>query len=279
MFRTAHYIYRMSKPGSLFFLLSILVYTVSDAQAVKPDLDLIFTRPQIRFSFNALGCAAADISQTTGPHALSASPQIGFAGAFNYLLTIDQHWSFLTGLNIGVTGRNYDISLSGDEFVPPLGYNLDGFGSISAVKDIWYLKVPIYIQKRWWVNPKSSFFYLEGGVYLGFGLNGTTDVESDYAFYPNGIPVNYLNMATSLNNNGKPWVGFGTIFGYQWLLKNLNFLGVHLGISYSTASVVNGNYIIVVPNQSVSTGSYQVKDQSVQLGFSYQLTRTRKRGN
>jgi hypothetical protein len=266
----------MSKPAIIVFLLSVLLITGSNAQTVKPDLDLIFSRPQIRFSLNVLGCAAATISPAAGPHALTASPQIGFEVSFNYLMNIDQNWSFLTGINLGVIGRNYDISISGDEFVPPLGYNLDGFGSVSAVKDVWYLKVPIYIQKRWWVSQKGSCFYLEGGVNLGFGLNGATDVGSDFAFYPNGIPVNYLNMAISLNNQGKPWVGLGAVFGYQWLLKNQNFLGVHLGISYSTASVGNGNYIIIVPNQSVSTGTYQVKDQSIQLGLSYQLTRARK---
>jgi hypothetical protein len=81
----------------------------------------------------------------------------------------------------------------------------------------------------------------------------------------------------NLNNNGKPWVGLGIIFVYQWILKNLNFLSVHLGINYSHSNVGNGNYVITVPNQSVSSGMYYVKDQSIRLGISYLLTRARKR--
>jgi hypothetical protein len=247
------------------------------SQSTSPDIDFIFSRPQLRFSMTSLYCAAADISSGSGPHKLSSSPQIGYEGSVNYLLTIDRNWSFLTGVNMGVIGRNYDISLSGSEFVPPLPYDLDNFGSITGEKDIWYLKIAVYIQKRWLSKKRGDFFYLEGGVYVGFGLNSAGDAGSDYAFYPNGNSVNYLNSSTNLNNNGKPWVGLGSIFGYQWLLKNQNFLGIHLGINYSDANVGNGNYVITVSNQNVSTGMYHVKDQSVRLGISYQLTKARKR--
>ena len=254
-----------------------LVTNRSVSQSTKPDFGFIFSRPQLRFSVNALYCAAADITSVSGPHKLSSSPQIGFEGSVNYLLTISSNWSLLTGINVGVIGRNYDINLSGSEFVPPLQYNLDNFGSITGEKDIWYLKIPIYIQKRWQIKNTGAFFYFEGGVYIGFGLNSAGDAGSDYAFYPNGNSVNYLNMSTNLNNNGKPWVGLGANFGYQWILKNLNLLGVHFGINYSHSDVGNGNYTITVPDRNVSSGMYYVKDQSIRFGFSYQLTKARKR--
>jgi hypothetical protein len=149
-----------------FFLLSFLFFNKSMSQSVNPDMNRIFSRPQLRFSIAGLYCAAADIASGSGPHKLSSSPQIGFEGSINYLLTIGPNWSLLSGANIGVIGRNYDISLMGSEFVPPLQYNLDNFRSITGEKDIWYLKIPVYIQKSWQIKKTDDFFCLEGGVYV-----------------------------------------------------------------------------------------------------------------
>ena len=269
---------------SLLFLATLKLC----AQSSSPDgskqklstqdvFDLMWSTQHISFGVFLTGCQRADLVKRSGKYEMSSSAQLGYEVRFNYYYNLDSKWSLLTGLYIGVYGRNYLLTIPKNDIDPSLDENYIDNGAATRSKDIFYISLPLGLQKKWWNDQKNRSWLAYIGTNINWPLSNQPDQFTEQLYIPGQGPTQILAMDISLNHNSKPWVTLETGTGYQWILFNKNMIAANIHLSVSFVKVANGIYHITVPNQPDSDGDYSVSTTNIGLGINYIFTGTRKK--
>ncbi|MFI5154384.1 MAG: hypothetical protein ACHQET_13680 [Chitinophagales bacterium] len=221
-------------------------------------------------------CQKAMISKSEGKYDMSSSAQLGFEVRLKYYYRIDSKWSLTSGVYAGACGRNYLLTIPGGDIDSSQKEDYIDNGAATRDKNLFYITVPIELQKRWWATKPDKCFFAD----IGLGINWSPS-ESDHfteqLIIPGREPIQILEMNISLNNGGKPWLSFLSGLGYEWILSNKNMISANLNLSLSFAKVANGTYQITVPGQPVTLGNYSVTTSHIGLGINYVFTGARTR--
>ena len=245
--------------------------------SLKDVIDLMYSGHHLSFGLYLTLCERAMISKTTGNYNMSSSPQLGYEFRFTYYYNINPQWSLVSGLYAGVCGRNYLLTIPKQDIDSSLNEDYVDNGAATREKDIFYISIPIGVQKRWWNNKLNGCWFADLGAGVNWSLSIEQDMLTEELYIPGQGLVQILSMNTTLNNNGKPWLTLNSGAGHQWVLSNKNILSANLNLFLSFSKVARGSYQITVPGQPVSEGEYSVSTTHIGLGVNYIFTGTKKK--
>ena len=199
----------------------------------------------------------------------------GFEAGPDYHLQINNSYSIIIGLHVDAAATNYKLFISGSDFNPSIGGNVNENGQ--NAEWAYYMSVPIWIQKRWFAG-SNGFWNVVAGEnvrfyplrYSRFGVGQN---------YPdvNGNEIRVLEIDATMGNNLRPWLNYNLGGGYSLTLRNHNYLQCNLVGNFSNKKIIDGTYQINVTSKPQSTGTFSANLSYVGLSFSYTATGANKR--
>lgn len=194
---------------------------------------------------------------------LQSAPQISGEFGVSRVTHLNESVSFQVGLRLGITGRN-------GYYIAPyreVGYDKPGeyafTGPLAREYDVSYFSLPLQLEYRWFLQPKSALF-LSGGLSVRAApLNGSSNGDMDI-------------MEIRIKGNNKPFVNFNTGAGYAFLLRNLDILKTGFNINYDPSHIATGQFYLTT-NSSNDEGAYTVKGSSVGIYIVYSRTKAKKK--
>lgn len=232
--------------------------------------DFVFTGNHIQFNFSILSNFKAQLQQTTGNYPANATAAPGLLLSFKYSVNFNNDYSFITGAEGSLSGRNFNISFYKDDFSPPLIKDYHFKGKDSYLADL-VISLPILLEKRI-LYGDTKFFFIDAGM----RLNVSTGADDEYTvMYVANTNNDYLQVAevdVMANNNAKPWVNIPINAGHGWLLKNNNIMQLAIVSNISFTKFVNGTYQIDIPNKPATKGNYSSTGSYIGLSMNYVFT-------
>jgi hypothetical protein len=196
----------------------------------------------------------------------------GFEAGFTKYSHFNKNHSLLVGLFFGAFGRNFNYSIPGTEFNPPIAGDLTSNTAVSREFNFTG-SVPILFEKRWAGN-NNGFWDLDIGVTVRY-TPYLVETEDHIWTDSNGHHP-YFHLQLTINDRKAPWLNYNVGGGYSWILKNNNLFKTTLITSLCFASYVSGPYQFTVPNQPIVEGTYDFKGSYIGLSLSYVLTRSKR---
>jgi len=274
------------KRGILFLLISFCLHSRAQVTAFnlgevhgtlnQDILDLMYSHSHLGIGGYLTLCEKANVTKTSGNYKMGASPQLGFGLQINYSYNINTKWSLVSGIYGNACGWNYLLTIPGKDIDSSLHEDYVDNGAASRDKNLFYITLPLEVQKRWWTKNLLTCLFAN----LGAGLNWSFSRDDNFTeqiFLPGREPIQVLQMNLSLNNKGKPWISLQGGAGCDWVLSNMNMISVNLNFCLSFSKVADGTYQITVPGQPVTMGNYSVTTTHIGLGLNYIFTRTKKK--
>ncbi len=263
------------------FLLSftgITAFSQSSAMNDKYDLDERIPKPYFSISLLPLSVTSkASFKKSNLNYGIRSAPQLNFEASFNYHYQFERKFTLILGVSGGVVGHNFDYSIPADLFSPPLERDLFSNKAASREKELFYLKLPVSIEKKW-----NSRHYSYWNTAIGFSIlfSPQKETSSDaIILLNNGTPYKYLSITQNNNNNGKLWVNYHFAGGYNWELSRKNTMRVNVNCNISLTDFATGKYTFDIPSQTPLQGAYHIYGSYVGISFSYLFTGvTKKKG-
>jgi len=232
--------------------------------------DFVFKGNHIQFSYSTLANFKAGLNRKSGDHPVSTNMAPGFLISFKYSVNFNNEYSFITGPETMILGRNFITSFNKNDFSPPLTKNYELRGANSYLGTL-VISLPLLLEKRW-IYAKTKFFIVNTGLRLNVSTGADFDVFSILLLNTNNGFYNAGEVDVYANNDAKPWVSFPVNASHSWLLKNNNLLQLSICSNISFTKYVNGTYQIVIPNKPLTSGQYSSTGTFVGLSFIYVFT-------
>ena len=212
----------------------------------------------------------AKITRQTGRYELGSHLQSSFDIGINYLHYLHKSLSISTGLHFIVGKRNFFINIPPSDLT-----NSNPSGLLIEQKELWgSLRIPLLLEKK--ISNKRNPFSIKTG--LNFRYSGLMSDESfvGIRYDSNNRPTEVFNAEISARNNGKPWITFLGGFSKSILLGNKNVLTIGIQADISTTYFLKGSYKITIPNQPITSGTYEINGSSLGLSVQYIFTGSNK---
>ena len=239
------------------------------------EIDQSFNNKTFKKAFFAVEATVsllpkAKITTLEGNYKLQSHLQSAYDLGINYLRYINEKWNLSTGFHFIVGKRNFFVHIPQSDLT-----NSNPYGLLIEEKELWgSFRIPLLIEKK--LSAKLNPFYIKAG--LNFRYSGLMSEESFGVtrIEPNNQRTDVFNAEISARNNGKPWITFLGGLSKSILLENKNILsfGVHADIS--TSYFLKCNYQITIPNQPVTSGTYEINGSSLGLSVQYTFTGSNK---
>lgn len=229
----------------------------------------LFVNKHIDFTLIPLLTGKASITKNKDKYQIHSTSLIGFEAGFSYYLHFDNKYSLIAGIFFGAYPRNFNYSVPGNEFIPPVVENLMSNGILSREFN-FAGSLPILIEKRWFMK-NDKFIHFDAGLTFKY----TTRIYDSFIDYDYGYRP-FFNMDLIINENKKIWLNYIVRSGYSFKLKNKNLFKTNLILNKSYKAFVTGNYKFNLPNQPLVEGTYKAKGSYIGLSFSYVLTGAKK---
>ncbi len=250
------------------FLLSICQQAAAQDTLVntKEEAWEIFSSNHISFTLIPLINEKARIKAETGPYTLGSKPVRGVEVGFNYHMNFDVNYSIIYGIHGGVSVRNYSLFVPKEDFTPQ--ETEDFYESTKSTPTVdFYLSLPVLLERRWMAQ--KGFWNVQGGVNVRFYPDQFSETISHMKDDNAGSWYDIIRLELEVGRNHKPWIDYNLAGGYSYLLKNRNLIRLNLIANFSNTSITKGSYLIHIPGQLDSKGSYASRHSYLGLALSY----------
>ena len=236
---------------------------------------VLYSKGYVGFSFTPQWVHKASIKHIQGPYKLGASNTLGVELGLNYYRNFNKKYTLVTGIHVGASGRTHKLSIRGNDFTPPLGYDVQHGPQLTLMLDP-YLSVPIWLQRNW-VIKHNRRWYARAGINIRYFPDEIYESNLFSVRRDNTQSIRVLEMDLEVFQNFKPWVNYNIGGGHTWLLRNNNLLQVGLLANFSATELAAGEYFITVPGKPLSRGEYGSKMSYLGLSVNYIFTRVNRK--
>lgn len=237
--------------------------------------ELVFKGNHIQFNFSILSTFKARLKETTGGYPVNTTITPGLLLGFKYQVNFNNQYSLITGPEATISGRNFNISFSKNDFSPPLTRDRSFHGKDSYMGDL-ILSLPVLMGKRI-LYANTRYFFANVGARLNVSTGADFDNFSFYVENTNNSFHNAAEVSVYANNDAKPWISFPINAGHAWLLKNNNILQLAICSNISFTKYVNGIYQVTIPNKPITEGRYSSTGSYIGLAINCLFTSTNYR--
>ena len=241
------------------------------------DFNLGYQAQGATSSFNVIilsGIAQkAVVEKQMGDYDMKSTLQPCWEAGGDYQYSLSKSRFLITGLHLHVNGRNATFRVPVEKINPDIykaPYPITKFSDF----DIG-LSVPVFLQKEWTAGLNRRIYVLSG-VQIHYSFETDIEYNDDY-IDSSGSFIDVFDLSLNTNNHQKPWFTYTLGACYEWTLKNDNFLKIGLTGDLSFFSYVKGNYSIKIPNEIITSGSYEVRGSNVCVSVSYGFTGTNRK--
>ena len=239
------------------------------------EIDQSFDTKTFKKAFFAVEATAlllskAKIKTLEGNYKLQSHLQSAYDLGINYLRYINEKWNLSTGFHFIVGKRNFFVHIPQSDLT-----NSNPYGLLIEEKELWgSFRVTLLIERK--LSAKLNPVYIKAG--LNFRYSGLMSEESFGVtrIEPNNQRTDVFNAEISARNNGKPWITFLGGLSKSILLDNKNVLSIGVQVDISTTYFLKSNYEITIPNQPITTGTYEINGSSLGLSVQYVFTGSNK---
>ena len=260
-----------------YFLIFIFLFPLVNISAQVNSIqrgnllnEIVFKGNHIQFNFSLLSAFKARLKEISGHYPVNTTTTPGLQLGFKYQVNFNNNYSLITGPEAVITGRNFTVSFSKNDFSPPLTGDYRFKGSESYLSDL-ILSLPVLFEKRY-LYKKTKFFFVNGGLRLNFSTGPDFDIFSFLVQNTNNDFINAAEINVTANNDAKPWISFPMNAGHGWLLKNNNILQLAICSNLSFTKFVNGVYQVNIPNKPLTEGKYSSTGSYIGLSMNYVFT-------
>lgn len=253
----------------LFFIFLFQYAHAQDTIANRQErMRELFIRNHISFSLIPLITEKARVESRKGPYTLGSKPVRGVEVGFNYHLNFDERYSIIYGIHGGISVRNYSLFVPKEDFTPQ--EDEDFYESTKSTQTVdFYLSFPVFLERRWRVE--KGFWNLQTGANIRFYPDQFSETISHMKDDNAGSWYDIILLELEVGRNHKPWIDYNLAGGYGRLLKNNNFIRLNLIANFSKTSITRGSYLIHIPGQVDSEGSYASRHSYIGLALSYMM--------
>jgi hypothetical protein len=224
----------------LFLLTTSLLFQTVKAQDLKrlPEKTInYFLNDQFRVSVRPALARKAKVTANE-IYQPGASNFISLGAGIDYCYHINELFSLISGLHGLWHGSNFTFFVSGENFQPPLGYDLIEGGPTSGDLQHGLISIQSTLEKRWVTKQERIW---NTGLGLALNYSPTTTYDNYYYVFHNGQSVNYAWMGYDANNQSRPFISAHAMGGYYWRIGKANFLVTNVIIDYSFTYFAKGS--------------------------------------
>lgn len=230
---------------------------------------VIFEGNHLSFGFSVFSHSKARVKSVKGSYPISSSAMPGAAFGVMYKINLNKRYSLYSGLELINTGRNFNINIYKNDFSPQLKQDYFLKGTKTLASDM-VVSLPVMLEKRLWVN--KNFFHGQAGIRFNYSTSADLDLNVVTVENINDEIFSVAEVASSANNNAKPWISYVLSGGKAWVLKNNNIFQASLETNFSFTKYVDGTYTIMFPGKPVSEGSYSCSGTYIGISIKYLMT-------
>lgn len=255
---------RLTGKFACLWVILFFAQKASSQTASDPITEMIYSRPHWEiFLLPNINQRAQLTHQAGATYRLESEPQLSGEIGINRFLHITHRMSMGFGLHFGLAGRNASYQTPYREVGFDLNETYYFKGGITQAYDMPYLSVPVFVEYRWF-RPNLDAFYAQAGINLRISKTGSSTIQD------------MTIMTVNLEENSRVILNLQAAGGYQWKLKNMNYLKVALALNYDPSNLGKGDFSLITKS-SRDFGSYIVKGTNLGLHMGYVFTRARKR--
>jgi len=128
----------------------------------------------------SLVAAKASIKGDTKKYSLQSAPQLSFEALVNYHYDFEKNYSLIFGVGGGVIGNNFDYVVPKEMFDPPTGFDIITNRAASRKKDLFYIKIPVTLERKWITN-SGGLWNADAGISILFSPQN--DFKTEHVFF------------------------------------------------------------------------------------------------
>lgn len=227
------------------------------------------TRNNWQFGINLTAAATAKANirgNAKTLYGLESKPQPLFEAGVTVYRALPHNWWFNFGLGGGVAAWNFDYYIPANSFSPPLTDELFNNGAASRQMDLFYVKLPVELEKRWVAKRGNQWNAAVGASIL---MAPPSDYGSGSVVWHQNDWYTYKGVEHDNNNGGAPWLNFHVAGGYSWQLRSGHLIRANAKASYSPTEFGLGSYQFLIPGKPVETGEFGVTGSYLGISLSY----------
>lgn len=236
---------------------------------------VLFSKGYVGFSLITQWVQKANTKHIQGPYKLGASNTSGVELGLNYYRNFNKKYTLVTGIHAGASGRTHKLFIRGNDFTPPLSYDVEHGPQLTRIFDL-YLSVPVWLQRNWVVK-HNRWWYARAGINIRYFPDEISESSFFSILGDNIQRIRVLEIDLEIFQNFTPWVNYNIGGGHTWLLRNNNLLQVGLLANFSATELAAGEYFITVPGKPLSRGEYGSKMSYLGLSLNYIFTRVNRK--
>ena len=250
-----------------YFCNSSLYAQSKSGKRLLADEEPFAAKRYFSFSIIPLLAAKASIKGDTNKYSLQSASQLSIEALVNYYYEFERNYSLIFGAGGGVIGHNFDFVIPKEMFDPPTGSDITSNRAVSREKDLFYIKLPVEVERKWIAN-SGNHWNTNIGISLLFSPQKNFETGNTIFLY-NGQSHRYLIINQNNNNNGKPWLNYHLAGGYSWFLPKKNSIRANLKVNFSFTEFGYATYKFILPSQPILEGQYGITGSYIGLSLSY----------
>jgi len=259
----------MSTKKQFLSVVLILVFISTFGQRSKDDEDANYYFPENGFRISVRPSLArkAYVTPNNNYHP-SASNFISLGAGIDYCYHINKYFSLITGLHGLWHGSNFSFFVAGNEFQPPLGYDIDESGPTSGDLQNALISLQTTLEKKWFTRNNKIW---STGLGLAINYSPLNDFDNGYSASQNGQQVFFAQMSYDASNGRRPFLSAHIMAGRYWKLGKRQSVSTNLVMDYSFRYFAKGYYSFHIPGKPEITGEYKIDGSYFGIDIAYDL--------